>query len=115
MYAAMRASAELGRGFKERDHGDLRNALSHALNGLALLRKPYVRRCNPAEGSALVSLTILAEQAGRSLGQCGATQVDLADSILFLKRLEGEGLPELCSYLPYLKARHEEVLTRPAS
>lgn len=115
MYTAMRASAALGHGFKARDQGDLRSALTHARHGLALLRQPYVRRGNPAEGSALVSLTLLAEEAGRSLGEQGMTQDDLADSILFLKRLEGENQPDLCSYLPYLEARYGEIMSHAAS
>ena len=73
--------------------------------GLALLRKPYVRRANPAEGSALASLTILAEEVAARLGEVGASVDDLTDSIAFLTRLKGEQQPELCLSIPYLEAR----------
>jgi hypothetical protein len=35
----------------------------------------------------------------------GATAIDLADSIAFLKQFTGDPLPEVCSYIPFLEAR----------
>ena len=103
--AGLHASAAVGRGFRARDQGDMRSALIHAQLGLALLRKPYVWRSGPVEGSTLASLTILAEDVADPLGEPGASVNDLSDSISFLTRLEGEKQPELCSSIPYLEAR----------
>ena len=82
--AAMRASATAGRAFRSRDCGDLQNALAQARIGLSLLRAPYVNRRNAAEGSALASLTIVAEQAAAELGATGAPVEYLADAIAIL-------------------------------
>jgi hypothetical protein len=87
----------------------------HAHLGLALLRKPYVRRTNPAEGSALASLTILAEEAAVPLGERGASVNDLTDAIAFLARLKGEKQPVLCSSIPYLEARLAAAPSSPAA
>jgi hypothetical protein len=100
--AAMRASAAAGRAFRFRDAGDLRGALAQAHIGLGLLRAPYVHRRNPAEGSALASLTIVAEQAVEA---SGASAEDLLDSIAILNGLKGERQPELCSFIPFLETR----------
>ena len=113
--AALRASAAVGRGFRARDRGDLRSALVHAHAGLGLLREPYVRRANPAEGSALASLAILAEEVAVPLGEHGASADDLVDSIAFLSRLEGEEQPELCSSILYLEARLAAAQSQPAA
>jgi hypothetical protein len=103
--AAMRASAAAGRAFRFRDAGDLRGALAQAHIGLDLLRAPYVHRRNPAEGSALASLTIVAEQAAVGLEASGASAEDLLDSIAILNGLKGERQPELCSFIPFLETR----------
>jgi hypothetical protein len=103
--AAMRASAAVGRGFRLRDKGNLREALVQAHIGLDLLGKPYVRRGNPPEASALASLTILAEEVAAKLEERGASVNDLSDSIAFLNRLTGERQPDLCSFIPFLEAR----------
>ena len=103
--AGLRTSAAVGRGFGARDRGDSQRALFHAHAGLSLLRKPYVQRMNPAEGSALASLTILAESVANSLGGNGATVDDLSDAIAFLTPLQGDKQPELCLSIPFLKTR----------
>lgn len=103
--AGLCASAAVGRGFRARDRGDSLRALIHAHVGLALLRKPYVQRMNPVEGSALASLTILAESVADSLGKNGAAIDDLSDAIAFLTRLQGDKQTELCLSIPFLKTR----------
>lgn len=105
MVAALRASAALGRAYRLQAHGNLKGALMHAQNGLGILSKPYVRRQNPPEGSALASLTILAEEIAPHVESNGAATSDLTDSIQFLKQVKGEPLPELCAYIPFLEAR----------
>lgn len=101
----MRASAAVGRGFRLRDRGDLQGALEQARIGLELLSKPYVQRNSPAEVSALISLTVLAEESAMPLHEQGASTVDLIDSINALKRLSGEDQPDVCLWLPFLEAR----------
>ena len=113
--AGLRASAAVGRGFRARDRGDMRSALIHAQVGLALLRKPYVRRSGPVEGTTLVSLTILAEDVATPLSEPGASLDDLSDSISFLTRLAGEKQPKLCSSIPYLEYRLAAASSPPAA
>jgi hypothetical protein len=101
----MHASALVGRGFRLRDSGDMRGALKQARLGLTVLGKPYVRRANAAEASALVSLTLLAEEAASQLHEQGASTTDLMDSIAAIKLLSGSDQKDLQSALPFLEAR----------
>lgn len=78
---------------------------SSARIGLTMLGKPYVRRAHPAEASALVSLTLLAEEAAIELHEQGASVTDLLDSIATIKLLSGGDGTELKSSLPFLEAR----------
>jgi hypothetical protein len=112
--AAMRAGAAVGRSSRSRNNGDLRAALSQAREGLVCLGETYVRRGNPPEASALVSLTVIAEEVAVQLKEVGASTTDLADSILFLKRIDSEPRPELCSSIPFLEERLAIALSRPA-
>lgn len=85
LLAAFRASAILAKGFRERDRGNFARASQLAEDGLAMLRSPYVARQRAPEGSALASLTVLAEEVREKSNSTGARQQDLADSIAFLK------------------------------
>lgn len=105
MVAVIRARAALVRTNRLLARGNLEGALAQAQGGLDVLRKPYVLRQSPPEGSALVFLTILAEDISSPVGVTGATAIDLADSIAFLKQVAGDPLPEVCSYIPFLEAR----------
>lgn len=105
LVAAMQASADVGRGFRFRDQGDKSKALVQARLGLTRLSKRYVRRSNPVEGSALVSLSILAEDMGVELGQAGASEADLVDSISYLQGINPKDGVELCASIPFLQAR----------
>ena len=103
--AGMRASAAVGRCAHSRDRGELRIALEQARLGLQFLGKAYVRRTNPVEGSALASLTLMAEELGLEVNELGASTRDLADSIAFLKLLDGDPPTELGRSLPFLEQR----------
>ena len=105
MVAVIRARAAMVRANRLLARGNLTGALAQAQGGLSVLRKPYVLRGNPPEGSALVFLTILAEDISSNVGATGATAIDLADSIAFLKQITGDPLPEVCSYIPFLETR----------
>ena len=105
MVAVIRARAALVRANRLLARGNLEGALAQAQGGLDVLRKPYVLRGNPPEGSALVFLTILAEDISSHVEAKGASANDLADSIAFLKQVTGDPLPEVCSYIPFLEAR----------
>ena len=105
LLAGFRASAALGRGFRERDRGDRKRAAQLAQTGLALLRRPYVRRMRPVEGSALASLTVLAEEVRESSSDSGANQQDLADAIAIIRRTALRGGNGLSEWLPQLEKR----------
>ncbi|QLQ26449.1 MAG: hypothetical protein HZT41_17875 [Dechloromonas sp.] len=105
MVAVIRARAAMVRANRLLARGNLMGALAQAQGGLGILRKPYVLRRNPPEASAIVFLTILAEDISSPVGVTGATAIDLADSIAFLKQVAGDPLPEVCSYIPFLEAR----------
>jgi len=111
---AMRASAAAGRGFRLRDSGDMRGALTQARIRLAMLSKPYVRRSNPSEASALVSLTVLAEESAVQLLEQGAAVTDLLDAIATIKRVDGYGESHLQSSLSFLEARFAATASPPA-
>lgn len=108
--AGVRASAALGRAYRYQRDMRLVDALAMAHNGLSILRQPYVRRSNPPEGSALASLTILAEQVAWQVKGQGAKQEDIQDSVAFLKRANfGNPPPELCTFIPFLESRLDTV------
>jgi hypothetical protein len=110
----MRAGAAVGRSSRSRHDGDLRAALAQARQGLDFLGKPYVRRSSPPEAAALISLTVLAEEAGAQLNEEGASAADLADAIRCLKTLRKERLPDLQSSIPFLEERLAFALSRDA-
>ncbi len=93
MVAVIRARAAMVRANRLLARGNLMGALAQAQGGLGILRKPYVLRRN------------LAEDISSPVGVTGATAIDLADSIAFLKQVAGDPLPEVCSYIPFLEAR----------
>lgn len=104
--AAFRASAALGRAYRNEREEKFSEALAMAHEGLAILRQPYVRRSRPPEAAALASLTILAEQMAGDLKRPGATQQDIEDALAFLKIAKiGSPPPELCSFIPFLESR----------
>lgn len=112
---AMRASGAAGRGFRLRDSGDMRGALTQARLGLAMLSKPYVRRANPSEASALVSLTVLAEESAIQLLEQGASVTDLLDAIAAIKRIGGHGESHLRASLSFLEARFAATYSAPSA
>ena len=105
MVAVIRANSALVRAHRLQARGKLEAALALAKSGLTVLGKPYVHRRNPAEGLALASLTILAEQISSPLDATGATANDLTDSIAFLKELTDDPQPDLCESIAFLEAR----------
>jgi hypothetical protein len=109
---AFRASALLGQGFRERDQGNFFRAHELAFEGLALLRRPYVRRQWAAEGSALASLTVLAEEVREKSNGTGPTQEDLADTIDILKRFNTEQTAGLTVWLPHLERRYAVLASK---
>lgn len=61
------------------------------------------------EGSTLMSLTIVVEQLAEELGEPGASQRDLADTLELLRGLNSTGRQELSEtrrlWIPYLEGR----------
>jgi hypothetical protein len=108
---ALRASGRFGRSIRLRKQGRVREALEVAREGLVLLRDPAVRRDGP-EGSVIVSLTIQVEWLARQLGEPGAAERDLADSVRLMKGIAGTATGRAAetnaSWLPRLEARLAE-------
>jgi hypothetical protein len=94
-----------------------------ARSGLELLASPIVHRESPHEGSVLVTLTLLVEDLSRQLGQPGASDRDLRDSLTLLKTLPDTkaSVRETKRYwIPYLRhvlrsGLRPEMLPRGAS
>lgn len=108
--AALKASAALGRASRKQRQGNLAEALAIAQEGLSILRRTYVQRSNPPEGSAHASLTALAESIAWELDVPGVTEEDLSTALAFLKAVNAEGPPtELGEYIPFLEARLEAL------
>jgi len=106
---SIRAAGRLGACNKLRRTGRLPEALQTAREGLALLRTPTVVRDNPAEGSALLFLTMAVEQISHELKEPGADFQDLFDSAHYLRSLNGDMKDSLkkmrAAWLPYLEER----------
>src|SRR5262245_61239785 len=108
-FTALRASGRLGRCLKLKRLGRLIDALALARETLLLLRAPHVVRANPAEGAVLLNLTMLTDDLASQVGQLGADDVDLRDSLQLLERLGDDASDEIRSmrsgWLPHLRAR----------
>ncbi|TLD47393.1 MAG: hypothetical protein FAZ92_00324 [Accumulibacter sp.] len=115
MVAVLRANSAMVRAHRLQARGKLEAALVLARSGLAVLRKPYVRRRNPMEGLALASLTILAEEISSQLQASGATADDLADAIAYLKQLSDDPQPDLCSSITFLETRRAAASRQPSA
>ncbi|MEF8754230.1 MAG: hypothetical protein V5B60_09865 [Accumulibacter sp.] len=113
MVAVLRANSAMVRAHRLQARGKLPAALALARSGLAVLRKPYVRRRNPMEGLALASLTILAEEISSQLQASGATVDDLVDAIAHLKQLSDDPPPDLCSSIAFLETRRAASSRQP--
>ena len=103
-FVALRASAALGRALRQQRLGKRREALSTARGALDLLRRPFVFRQHPAEGSSLATLTVLVEQLAVELKEQGACRQDLTDALSFLGTPPNDP-PALNTWVPYLEAR----------
>ena len=111
LLAGFRASATLGKGFRARDRGNFERASQLAQDGLAILRAPYVLRQRAVEGSALLSLTVLAEDMRENSSGTGAGLEDLTDSISLLKLATSHANTNLAlsSWLPQLEQRLQSL------
>ena len=79
-----------------------------AREGLSILSHPFVKRLNPAEGSALACLTTLVEQITSEQKQPGASLSDLKDSLEFIKQLPVKSSTEIQNmkaWVPYLESK----------
>lgn len=109
--AALKASSRLGRAYRLRDRGKTQDALIAAREGLAILSRPFVRRLNAAEGSALACLTTLSVELASELGLPGPTMRDVKDSLEFINQLSGNTSAEVQvkkALLSYLEAKADE-------
>src|SRR5690349_22633711 len=103
-----------------RDAGRKEEALKIVREALLTLRAPGINRAAPAEGAALSSCTIFVEGLANELNQPGADASDIADSIAYLKVIEGASvghcrtwipfpdkskIPYLCAWISYLESR----------
>jgi len=106
---ALRASSHFGQSIRLRKRGKLQDALKVAREGLVLLSDPVVRRQEGPEGSGVVCLTIQVEWLAQQLGEPGASEKDLADSVTFMKAIaatvKGQGAEMNAAWLPCLEAR----------
>jgi hypothetical protein len=113
---ALKGSSRFGRSIKLRRAGRLREALEVSREGLALLSNPVVCRLRGPEGSALVCLTLQVEGLAHELGEQGAAERDIADSLSCLKTMSPDARREAadikCDWLPYLEARLEQLRSR---
>lgn len=105
--AALRSARAVGQASRLQARGDLSAARSTALTGLEALRGSRVVRQAPHVASALAALTLIAEES-RVAGERGASLEDLTDSLAFLRSVQGEAEPELCSGIPFLERRLRE-------
>ncbi len=64
-----------------RAQGRLEDALTLALQGLSLRRLPPSPASSAADLTALLSLTVLAEEVGTAIGRPGANERDVIDSV----------------------------------
>ena len=110
-FAALKASAALGRASRLHRHGKLAEAMIAARDGLSVLGKTYVLRNRAPEGAALTTLTLLVEELALETHEPGASRNDLRDTLVFLKRLNENPSPEVAdqlAWMPYLESRLEK-------
>lgn len=84
--AGLRASHRNGMSSRLRKVGREEEALEVAREGLALLNGPFVLRHQGAAGFALIYLTVQCERLAERLGERGASERDLADSVTCLEK-----------------------------
>jgi hypothetical protein len=94
-FAALKASRLFGRASRLRDAGRMEESMNMARQSLAILRAPWVVRNRPAEGSVLLSTTMLVEQVASELNRSGAEEVDVADALAYLKILPPDSVREI--------------------
>ena len=102
--AALRGARAVGRASRLQANGNLAGARLVAVAGLEALRGPRVARHAPHAASALAALTLIAEES-RLEHEPGASLEDIADSLRFLRSIEGNPQPELCHGIPFLERR----------
>ena len=102
--AALRAARAVGRAARLQANGHLSAARVAAIAGLEALRGPRVARQAPHAASALAALTLIAEESCLE-HEPGASLEDIADSLQFLRSIEGDPQPELCDGIPFLERR----------
>ena len=106
---SLKASSKYGRSIKLRRIGRSREALEVARQGLFLLSDPVVRRQEAPEGSGVVCLTLQVERLAHELGEPGAGERDLADTVAFLRSMpagaRGQAAEIKRDWLPYFEGR----------
>jgi hypothetical protein len=89
--------------------GRSREALEVARQGLLLLSDPAVRRKEAPEGSGIVCLTLQVERLAHELGEIGAGERDLVDTVAFLRSMPAPAKGQVAEikrdWLPYFEAR----------
>jgi hypothetical protein len=108
--AGMNASAAFGRAQRMLHSGDTGAALRVARAGLHELQQPHVNRFSAPEGSALVSLTIFAEQVAAESGMEGPSFQELKDAeqvLEFAVQKTPTQDSNLNDQLQYIKSRLE--------
>lgn len=107
-FTGLKASQLFGRASRLYDAGRKEEALNVARQSLTALRAPWVVRCRPAEGSVLLSATMLVEQIAAELNQHGAEDDDFADALAYLKSLPPGSEVEIYGsegWVPYFESR----------
>ena len=106
--ASLEAAGAVGKASRLERQGQLLEAMQTATLGLSKLRRPYVNRLSPPEGAALASLTTILERLAHQTHSSGAEDLDIRDSLTFLKAL-GTNEPiengDLRAWVPYLEAK----------
>ena len=94
--------------------GRSREALQVARQGPILLSDPVVRRQEPAEGSGVVCLTLQVERLAHEVGEPGADEKDLRDTVAFLKSMPANTKAQVVEikrdWLPYLEGRLSSLM-----
>lgn len=85
-----------------------------ARQGLLLLSDPVVRRREAPEGSGIVCLTLQVERLAHELGETGAGEKDLADTVAFLRSMPAPAKGPVAEikrdWLPYFEARLSSLM-----
>jgi hypothetical protein len=101
-FVSMKASRAYGRALRLQAQNKHSEALDFGRSGLSLLAQPNIQRHHPWALSVLAFLTMLVERLAYQAGEEGASNQDLADSLMAFKAMRKETSDSESDY-------HEEI------